>query len=118
MATYKDLEKLEKNCLVLLENCVSFSTVENEKKIREAQKSLFHALRKLAIAIEFQDRQIISVSGLQGAGKSTMMQTFFGLPEGVLKISTGRGEQIPVLMSEYKDCDRYETYAICLEHLK
>lgn len=118
MATYKDLEKLEKSCLVLLENCVSFLTVENEKKIREAQKTLFHALRKLTIAIEFQDRQIISVSGLQGAGKSTMMQTFFGLPEGVLKVSTGRGEQIPVLMSEYKDCDRYETYAICLEHLE
>lgn len=118
MATYKDLEKLEKSCLVLLENCVSFSTVENEKKIREAQKTLFHAIRKLAIAIEFQDRQIISVSGLQGAGKSTMMQTFFGLPEGVLKVSMGRGEQIPVLISEHEDCAGFETYAICLEHLE
>lgn len=116
MATYKDLEKLEKSCLVLFKNCVSFSNVENEKKIREAQETLFHAIRKLAIAIEFQDRQIISVSGLQGAGKSTMMQTFFGLPKGVLKVSTGRGEQIPVLISEHKDCDRFETYAICLVH--
>ena len=77
MATYRDLEKLEKSCRVLLDNCVSFSNVENEKKMREAQKALFHAIRKLTIAIEFQDRQIISVSGLQGAGKSTMMQTFF-----------------------------------------
>lgn len=118
MATYKDLEKLEKSCLVLLENCVSFSTVENEKKVREAQKNLFHAIRKLAIAIEFQNRQIISVSGLQGAGKSTMMQTFFGLPDGVIKVSTGRGEQIPVLISEQKNCINYETYAICLEHLE
>lgn len=117
MATYKDLEKLEKSCLVLLENCISFSAVENEKRVREAQKVLFHAIRKLAIAVEFQNRQIISVSGLQGAGKSTMMQTFFGLPEGILKVSTGRGEQIPVLISEHKNCKNYETYAICLEHL-
>lgn len=116
MATYRDLEKLEKSCRVLLDNCVSFSNVENEKKMREAQKALFHAIRKLTIAIEFQDRQIISVSGLQGAGKSTMMQTFFGLPEGILKVSTGRGEQIPVLISEHDNCVNYETYAICLEH--
>ena len=116
MATYKDLERLEKSCLILLENCVSFSTVENEKKIREAQRTLFHAIRKLAIAIEFQNRQIISVSGLQGAGKSTMMQTFFGLPEGIIKISTGRGEQIPVLISEHEECTNYDTYAVCLEH--
>lgn len=115
MATYKDLEKLEKSCLVLLENCSSFSVVENEKRVREAQKVLFHAIRKLAIAIEFKNRQIISVSGLQGAGKSTMMQTFFGLPEGILKVSTGRGEQIPVLISEHGNCKKYETYAICLE---
>lgn len=116
MATYRDLEKLEKSCLVLLENCVSFSTVENEKKIREAQRTLFHAIRKLAIAIEFQNRQIISVSGLQGAGKSTMMQTFFSLPEGIIKVSTGRGEQIPVLISEHEECVDYNTYAVCLEH--
>lgn len=116
MATYKDLEKLEKSCLILMENCVSFSTVENEKKIREAQRTLFHAIRKLAIAIEFQNRQIISVSGLQGAGKSTMMQTFFGLPDGIIKVSTGRGEQIPVLISEHEECTNYDTYAVCLEH--
>lgn len=116
MATYKDLEKLEKSCLILLENCVSFSTVENEKKIHDAQKTLFRAIRKLAIAIEFQNRQIISISGLQGAGKSTMMQTFFGLPDGVLKVSTGRGEQIPVLISEHEGCEKYETFAICLDH--
>ncbi len=116
MASYHDLEKLEKSCLVLMENCVSFSTIENEKKIRTAQNELFRAIRKLAIAIEFQNKQIISVSGLQGAGKSTMMQTFFGIPEGVIKVSTERGEQIPVLIYEQKEISHYETYAICLNH--
>ncbi len=116
MITYSDLEKLEDSCLKLLENCYSFSTYEDEERIIQAHRDLFHAIRKLTLATEFQNRQIISVSGLQGAGKSTMMKTFFGLPDGILNITNGRGEQIPIIISEHQECQSYETYAICLEH--
>ena len=115
MATYRDLELLEKNCIKLLENYVTFSNAENERRVLDAQQQLLHAIRKITIAVEFNNIQIVSVSGLQGTGKSTMIQNFFGLPDGLLKVTTGRGEQIPVLISEHEDCQGYDTYAICLE---
>ncbi len=46
------------------------------------------------------ERQVIAVAGLQGAGKSTLVMKLYGLRPDELPTNIGRGEQLPVLITE------------------
>lgn len=47
----------------------------------------------------FSNRHIVSISGLQSAGKTTLIKKFLGLPDDVLTSEVGVGEKRPVLIS-------------------
>lgn len=47
----------------------------------------------------FSSRHIVSISGLQSAGKTTLVKKFLGLPDEVLTSEVGVGEKRPVLIS-------------------
>ncbi len=55
---------------------------------------------QLNMARKIQDKTIFSVTGLQGAGKTTFVQRLYQLPDGILPISAGRSEALPILITE------------------
>jgi len=58
-------------------------------------------LQRTFLAEWIQDRYIIAVTGVQGAGKTTLIQQLYDLPDdGLLAPNTGRGERLPILVME------------------
>ena len=47
-----------------------------------------------------ENKTLICIAGMQGAGKTTLMKNFYGLKGDELSIELGRGERIPVLITE------------------
>lgn len=91
----------------ITENCIRLLTVteklKRNQKAADAYKyvdSLFPLLRKLTIASNLYNRCLICISGLQGAGKTTLMKNFYGIGDDYLNVSIGRGERVPVLITE------------------
>lgn len=72
-----------------------------EEDFEESEEHLQKVLRKLAISKALYDHNVIAVSGLQGVGKSTLMKNFYDLDSHILPIVAGRGERIPILLSEH-----------------
>jgi hypothetical protein len=72
----------------------------------EQGKALFESMRqihnKLAMATTTQDRTILSVTGLQGVGKTTIVKRLYDLDDRFLPENDSRGEQLPVLITESK----------------
>ena len=63
-------------------------------------RELMDSVRKIKIASLMYERTLICVSGMQGAGKTTLMKHFYGLDDDCLNISLERGEEIPVFITE------------------
>lgn len=63
-------------------------------------RELMGSVRKIKIASLMYERTLICVSGMQGAGKTTLMKHFYGLDDDCLNISLERGEEIPVFITE------------------
>lgn len=67
-------------------------------------KSLISSMRKLHNKLAFttltNDRLLLSITGMQGSGKSTLLARLYNLDPDYLPENKGRGEQIPVLISE------------------
>lgn len=94
------------NQLVLIEKNNEFEQEEGELK---------QALRKLIIAEAIQKKQIICVTGLQGVGKTSLMQLYYGIDFKKMNITEARGEKIPVMISEKKDCTEICFYSVELK---
>ena len=73
---------------------------ETLKKAYEEAKKLENSIRKLKIASLMENKTLICIAGMQGAGKTTLMKNFYGLKGDELSIELGRGERIPVLITE------------------
>lgn len=63
-------------------------------------RELMGSVRKIKLASLMYERRLICVSGMQGAGKTTLMKHFYGLDDDCLNISLERGEEIPVFITE------------------
>lgn len=63
-------------------------------------RELMGSVRKIKLASLMYERTLICVSGMQGAGKTTLMKHFYGLDDDCLNISLERGEEIPVFITE------------------
>ncbi len=114
MITYDMLDELEKKCLELL--CASTGLKNKDgKSFKESHDKICEALRKIVIANEMMGKGIICVSGLQGAGKTTLMKNFYCLDDKYFNIALGRGEQIPVFICERNTIKTPEMYAQILE---
>lgn len=91
------------NQLVLIEKNNEFEQEEGELK---------QALRKLIIAEAIQKKHIICVTGLQGVGKTSLMQLYYGIDFKKMNITEARGEKIPVMISEKKNCTEICFYSV------
>lgn len=103
-----EIERITMHCLSALCITDSFTNIEVEKD------TILKNLRKLYISSVLEDKTVICIAGLQGAGKTTMMRNFYGLDEKYLPGTQGRGERIPVFITE-KKITTPEMYAIRIE---
>ena len=114
MISYVILQSLAEHCLELLNATSGMISGKTERTIRKSNETILGALRKIAIANEMIDKDIICISGLQGAGKSTLVKNFYGMSDEYFNIALGVGEKIPVFISENSKCTYPEMYAVCL----
>ncbi|WP_174729185.1 hypothetical protein [Mesobacillus harenae] len=73
-----------------------FDSEKGEKLFAE----MIRIHNKLALASVTQERSILAVTGLQGAGKTTIVKRLYDLDDRFLPENESRGEQIPVLITE------------------
>lgn len=57
---------------------------------------------KLALTLLTQERYLLAVTGLQGAGKTTLVKRLYNLNDDYLRDNDGRGEKVPILITESK----------------
>ena len=81
-----------------------------EPKMENDRVEITKALRELAIANEIEDRYIIAVSGLQGVGKTTLMQNYYDLDPAVMNATLGIGERLPVFITEEQGVTEPQLY--------
>ena len=93
-----DIQTVSRQCINLLSTTESLRSI-NEDAYKNAEM-LFSSLRKLFIASMMHNRRLICISGLQGAGKTTLMKNFYGITDDFMNVSLGRGERVPVLITE------------------
>lgn len=99
MITRAKVQTLSTECRKLLFYSENLG-IQDDEMLRKNNIKIRGALRKIAIANELLNRMIVCVTGLQGTGKSTLIKNFFDLDDGVLNIALGRGERLPVLITE------------------
>ena len=93
-----DIQTISRQCIDLLSTTESLRSI-NEDAFKNAEM-LFSSLRKLFIASMMHNRRLICISGLQGAGKTTLMKNFYGITDDFMNVSLGTGERVPVLITE------------------
>lgn len=115
MINLSDIRIVEDHCLRLLSVTEDLRRDRLTKDAYEDVKQLFPSLRKLCIASMMQNKKIICISGLQGAGKTTLMKNFYGIEDDLMNVSLGRGERVPVLITE-RDVKEPRITALFIEH--
>lgn len=100
MIELTDLQTITEHCICLLSYTEYLRREESTKHVYKHAEKLFPSLRKLFIASMMHNKQLICVSGLQGAGKTTLMKNFYGINDDFMNVSIGRGERIPVIITE------------------
>ncbi|MEE0966092.1 MAG: hypothetical protein U0L85_03470, partial [Bacilli bacterium] len=103
------------DCNKLLNYISATTDIEKNRKMRKAQKSIIQSIKKITIANEMQRKNVICVSGLQGAGKTTLIKNFYNLNDDVMNVSLERGEKLPIFISEKKDCLSPKMYGYAIE---
>jgi hypothetical protein len=78
----------------------------SENDYNNLEEKTKDVLRKLIVAKMLSGRRVISVTGEQGAGKSTLIRNLYDLDDGILSVREGRGEKLPIIISEH-DSDEY-----------
>lgn len=114
MITRAKLQRLSEDC----ERLLYFSEKlegNDAGEISECNLKIKQALRKIVIANEISDRMVVCVTGLQGMGKTTLMKNFFALDDDVMNIATGRGERLPLFITETEGITEIEMYTVGLE---
>lgn len=100
MINIAEIDTLNNYCITLLSLTKRMERDTFMKEAYNLSENILKSIRKLVIASAFYNKKIICVSGIQGAGKTTLMKNFYGLDDGYLNISLGRGERIPVFITE------------------
>jgi hypothetical protein len=66
----------------------------------DLQKELNAVIQKIHIAELLSNNYVIAVTGLQGAGKTTLIKQLYDIGDDWLPENIGRGEKMPVLVRE------------------
>lgn len=115
MITITEIQAITEDCLKLLK-CTEY--LRRDVVTKEAYsfaEGIFESIRKLFIAAMMYNKTLICVSGLQGAGKTTLMKSFYDIDDTYLIPTQGRGERIPILITEKKDISKPSMYAIKID---
>lgn len=114
MIELSDIQTVTENCIRLLTETEKLRKQEELAETFKYTEKIFPLLRKLFIASTMYNKQLICISGLQGAGKTTLMKNFYGISDEYLNVSLGRGERVPVLITEGNVTQTYVS-SICIE---
>lgn len=98
--TMTEIQRITRHCLNLLTYTSRLRHNEETVEAHAQAQELFASIRKLVISSLMYRKTLICVSGLQGAGKTTLMKNFYGLGDRYLGSTLARGERLPVLITE------------------
>lgn len=115
MISITEIQSITQHCMKLL-SCTEY--LRRDTATKEAYtfaEEIFESIRKLFIASMMYNKTLICVSGLQGAGKTTLMRNFYHLDGQFLDPTRGRGERIPVLITEKSNIKAPTMYAIRID---
>lgn len=112
MITITEIQQIINHCMRLLSCTESLRQEIAVKETYTFAEDIFKSIRKLFIAAMMYNKTLICVSGLQGAGKTTLMKNFYGIDDKYLNPTRGRGERIPIFITEKEDIDTPSMYAI------
>jgi hypothetical protein len=118
MVTKTAIQKLYKDSITLLDYTDRMrESADSHRRIRSVHQTLLQNIRKIALANNLSKigRSIICITGLQGSGKTTLMKNFYQIDDSLMDIAMGRGEKLPVLITEYENCSEPTFYAFCVE---
>lgn len=94
--------------LIIALNTTTFSTNLAKQKVKILEK-LAVLNNKLTLMDLMADRSLLAITGLQGTGKTTIINILYDLPVSLLPENSSRGERLPVFITE-KDVQAIETY--------
>lgn len=115
MITITEIQNITEHCMKIL-SCTEY--LRRDTATKEAYtfaEGIFGSIRKLFIASMMYNKTLICVSGLQGAGKTTLMRNFYHLDSKFLDPTRGRGERVPVLITEKREIKTPKMYAIRID---
>lgn len=115
MISISEIKSITEHCMKIL-TCTEY--LRRDTATKEAYtfaEEIFGSIRKLFIASMMYNKTLICVSGLQGAGKTTLMRNFYHLDSKFLDPSRGRGERVPVLVTEKSNIKAPKMYAIRID---
>ena len=115
MISITEIQNITEHCMKILSCTEYLRRDEATKEAYTFAEGIFGSLRKLFIASMMYNKTLICVSGLQGAGKTTLMRNFYNLDSKFLDPTRGRGERVPVLITEKKDIKVPKMYAIKID---
>lgn len=72
----------------------------NKNEGREFIERMKKVHNKIALAVLTQEKNLFAITGIQGAGKSTLVKRLYGIDTNFLPENQDRGEQLPVLITE------------------
>lgn len=115
MISITEIQNITEHCMKILSCTEYLRRDEATKEAYTFAEGIFGSIRKLFIASMMYNKTLICVSGLQGAGKTTLMRNFYNLDSKFLDPTRGRGERVPVLITEKKDIKTPKMYAIKID---
>ena len=115
MITLAEIQEITQQCLKLLSYTEFLRRDIVTKNAHGFAEEIFASIRKLLIASTMYQKKLICISGLQGVGKTTLMRNFYGLNGSYLNPTRGRGERIPVLITERKGISTPSMHAILID---
>ena len=101
--TITDIHAIIETYLNVLKYTEMYRNDNNMEKAYKSTQEIYKSIRKLTIASMLYNKKIICVSGLQGAGKTTLIKNFYNISDEYLNSTIGRGERIPIIITEKKD---------------
>lgn len=102
-----ELVRLNESPEVLLRtlnrDLLRLSAASSHLNDRDVTMKIVDVLRRTVATEVLHDLYVVAVTGSQGAGKTTLVQQILGLDNRLLPPNVGRGERMPVLITEDAD---------------
>ncbi|GHH99822.1 hypothetical protein [Neobacillus kokaensis] len=110
------VESLYNKIKVMLSEYRAFDPkVTNSEKGKALLEGLKKIHNKLAFIALTNDKQLLTITGEQGSGKTTLVNRLYEMEPGYLPENDSRGEQLPVLITEKKGLMQPECYVVKLD---